>query len=204
MIGRDLFDVLREVHVPEIAKVFSTAEMRRKAGHQEILGETLAKFEFFQHGWHPYSRFLDVDKIDLILRRRFDLKVEYREVQVKFGKLYNCKVAWERPLFDVSSWRFFKDKHLESMTDRPGLFFAYVLAPDDGFKGDMFVFPIKKFADLIRNADRLGNGDYRVFISRSKADGTRWYLRRKSGFAELNDKTVIEVTKHYRDFGCLN
>jgi hypothetical protein len=43
---------------------------RRRAGHQEILGETLAKFEFFQHGWHPYSRFLDVDKIDLILRRR--------------------------------------------------------------------------------------------------------------------------------------
>jgi hypothetical protein len=56
-----------------------TAAERRKAGHQEILGETLAKFEFFQHGWHPYSRFLDVDKIDLILRRRLDSQVQYRK-----------------------------------------------------------------------------------------------------------------------------
>ncbi len=64
------------------------AEMRRKAGHQEILGETLAKFEFFSNGWHPYTRFLDVDKIDLILRRRRATRTEYREIQVKFGKLY--------------------------------------------------------------------------------------------------------------------
>ena len=72
--------------------IVPTAEMRRRAGHQEILGETLAKFEFFQHGWHPYTRFLDVDKIDLILRRRNDSQVDYREVQVKFGKLYTW--AW--------------------------------------------------------------------------------------------------------------
>jgi hypothetical protein len=44
-------------------------ELRRKAGHYEVLGETYAKFEFFQKGWNPYSRFLDVDKVDLILRR---------------------------------------------------------------------------------------------------------------------------------------
>jgi hypothetical protein len=190
--------------VPQIEESFSTAEMRRKAGHQEILGETLAKFEFFQHGWHPYTRFLDVDKIDLILRRRRGSKVDYREVQVKFGKLYDCRHSWELALFDVSSWRFFKDKQLESMTDRPGLFFAYVLAPDDGFKGDMFIFPIKTFADLIRKSDRLGNGDYRVFISRSKADVSRWYLRRRARFTELNSGNVIDVTKHYRNFACLN
>jgi hypothetical protein len=72
-----------------------TPASRRKAGHQEILGETLAKFEFFQHGWHPYTRFLDVDKIDLILRRRKQMLVEYREIQVKFGKLYTCINRWE-------------------------------------------------------------------------------------------------------------
>src|SRR5262245_49291018 len=91
----------------------STAEMKRKAGHQEILGETLAKFEFFQHGWHPYTRFLDVDKIDLILRRRRGDHVEYREVQVKFGKLYPCTTRWSLPFFDFTSWRFFKDRDLE-------------------------------------------------------------------------------------------
>ena len=45
-------------------------EARQKAGHYEILGETYAKFEFFENGWYPYSRFFDVDKVDLILRRR--------------------------------------------------------------------------------------------------------------------------------------
>jgi hypothetical protein len=54
---------------------FPTRAMKQKAGHQEILGETLAKFEFFQNGWHPYSRFLDIDKVDLILRRRLADKI---------------------------------------------------------------------------------------------------------------------------------
>jgi hypothetical protein len=49
-----------------------SSENRRRAGHYEILGETYAKFEFFQHGWNPYSRFLDVDKVDVILRRNVD------------------------------------------------------------------------------------------------------------------------------------
>ena len=41
------------------------AGMRSRAGHYEILGETYAKFEFFEKGWNPYSRFLDVDKVVL-------------------------------------------------------------------------------------------------------------------------------------------
>lgn len=31
-----------------------------KSGHYEIHGETIAKFEFFQNGFNPYSRYLDV------------------------------------------------------------------------------------------------------------------------------------------------
>jgi hypothetical protein len=181
----------------------STAEMRRKAGHQEILGETLAKFEFFQHGWHPYTRFLDVDKIDLILRRRRGAKVEYREVQVKFGKLYTCTKSWEKPLFSVSSWRFFTETNLDGLTDRKGLFFAYVLAPDDGFKGDMFVFPIESFADIVRRSDRLNNGSYRVYISRDHSSLGRWYVRRESRFDVLTEATTIDVTSYYRNFGSL-
>jgi hypothetical protein len=186
-----------------IEEELSTAHMRRKAGHQEILGETMAKFEFFQHGWHPYTRFLDVDKIDLILRRRRAQKVEYRKVQVKFGKLYTCTLKWELPLFPVSSWRFFTEKALDDLTDREGLYLAYVLAPDDGFKGDLFVFPIKTFAECVRKADRLGNGQYRVCISRTYGDKPRWYMRRKSRFTELTEENVIDVTEHYRNFRCL-
>jgi hypothetical protein len=52
------------------------ADMRSRFGHYEVLGETYAKFEFFEKGWNPYSRFLDVDKVDLILRRRTATGVE--------------------------------------------------------------------------------------------------------------------------------
>lgn len=186
-----------------MTEVYSTAEMKRKAGHQEILGETLAKFEFFQHGWHPYTRFLDVDKIDLILRRRRDDQVEYREVQVKFGKLYVCKARWELPLFSVTSWRFFTETNLTGLTDRRGLYFAYVLAPDDGFKGDMFIFPMKRFADLVRQSDRLNDGSYRVYLSRSLEEQPRWYMRRAKRFTEFTKETVIDVTADYRNFSCL-
>jgi hypothetical protein len=189
----------RELNAEEL----SPAQMRRKAGHQEILGETLAKFEFFQHGRHPYTRFLDIEKIDLILRRRREGKAEYREVQVKFGKLFTCTQRWEIPLFSVSSWRFFKEKALADLSQYPALFLAYVLAPDDGFKGDVFIMRAKTFVDLIQRSDKLGNGDYRVCISRSLEEKPRWYLRRKSGFKTLSDDTVIDVTEHYRNFACL-
>lgn len=182
----------------------STKEMRQRAGHQEILGETLAKFEFFQHRWHPYSRFLDVDKVDLILRRRLPGKVLYREVQVKFGKLYECIRAWEKIHFSHSSWRFFSEKNLDDLTVQKGLFLAYVLSPDDGFKGDMFVFPIEEFAGIVRRSDRLSNGNYRVYISRTRADPPRWYVRRLPKFDELNNKTVVDVTPYYRNFQSLD
>ena len=185
-------------------EVLLTKEMKQRAGHQEILGETLAKFEFFQRGWHPYSRFLDVDKIDLILRRRRGAKVEYREVQVKYGKLYQCTSAWELRLFSHSSWRFFTEKNLTDMTDRGGLYLAYVLAPDDGFKGDMFIFPISTFANIVRRSDKRGNGNYRVYISKTIGENPRWYMRRLPKFENLDAKTVIDVTEHYRDFHCLS
>jgi hypothetical protein len=181
----------------------SIKEMKQRAGHQEILGETLAKFEFFQHSWHPYSRFLDVDKVDLILRRRLPSGVIYREVQVKFGKLYVCTRAWEKPLFSHSSWRFFTEKNLDDLTKQKSLFLAYVLAPDDGFKSDMFIFPIADFAKIVRSSDRLGNGNYRVYISRTADESPRWYVRRLPKFDALNSETVIDVTGYYRNFRCL-
>jgi len=177
---------------------------RRKAGHQEILGETIAKFEFFQNGWHPYSRFLDVDKIDLILRRRIENAVIYREVQVKFGKLYPCETGWSQSLFTCTSWRFFSEKNIAALAKRTDIFLAYVLSPDGGFKGDMFLFPVLEFVDCVKCAVKLGNESYRVFISQSRSDPKRWYLRRKSKFSALTDDNVLDVTDYYRNFRCLN
>lgn len=52
-----------------IAPTVLTTEKQQQAGHYEVLGETYAAFELFEHGWNPYSRFLDVDKVDFILRK---------------------------------------------------------------------------------------------------------------------------------------
>jgi len=184
-------------------QTLSMKEMKSRAGHQEILGETLAKFEFFSNRWHPYSRFLDVDKVDLVLRRRSGGRTIYREVQVKFGKLYECTRPWELPLFSCSSWRFFTEKNLEDMTKQKGLYLAYVLSPDGGFKGDMFIFPIEEFAKVIRLSDKLANGNYRVYISRKQGDENRWFVRRKPRFDVINEETTVEVTRYYRNFVCL-
>ena len=94
------------------------AEVRRKAGHYEVLGETYAKFELFENGWNSYSRFLDVDKVDLILQRRASGRRIYREVQVKFGKLYAVGPAWERELFDFTSSRFSRRTSLPAILSR--------------------------------------------------------------------------------------
>jgi hypothetical protein len=183
---------------------FPTTAMRQKAGHQEILGETLAKFEFFQNGWHPYSRFLDIDKVDLILRRRLADKIVYREVQVKFGKLYTKMSPWEHKLFTCSSWRFFTQKDLDDMTKRVGLFLAYVLSRDEGFKGDMLIFPINDFVEIVRSSVKSGNSEYKVYISCSPDDEPRWYVRRQGRkFDTLTAETVVNVTEYYRNFRCL-
>ncbi len=175
-------------------------ELRRRAGHYEILGETYAKFEFFQHGWNPYSRFLDVDKVDLILRRTKNGVPLYREVQVKFGKLYRVGSPWEQNLFDVTSWRFFREDEF----DRSGahLFIAYVMSEDDEYRGDFFIFPVREFSSLLRAAPVAG-GKRRVFISRCLDDPKRWVLRRQSRFATVCDDSCMDVSRFRRNFNLL-
>ena len=182
----------------------SKKEIKQKAGHQEILGETIAKFEFFENCWQPYSRFLDVDKVDLILRRRLPGGIVSREVQVKFGKLFECKLAWEKPLFSCTSWRFFTEKNLDDMTKQKGLFLAYVLSPDGGFKGDMLIFPIADFAKIVRMTYKSGNGKYKVYISRKLGDEPHWFVRRRpKSFNVIDEETTVDVTPYYRNFRCL-
>jgi hypothetical protein len=176
-------------------------ELRRKAGHYEILGETYAKFEFFQKGWNPYSRFLDIDKVDLILRKITKTGVLYREVQVKFGKLYRVGTVWERRLFDVTSRRFFKEGEFEGISS--SLHIAYVMSEDDGYRGDFFIFPVREFAQIVRAAPMVG-GKRRVYISRRKGDSKRWVLRRKAKFDRLTDETCLDVSEYRRNFGLLD
>jgi hypothetical protein len=177
-------------------------EKRRKAGHYEILGETYAKFEFFENGWNPYSRFLDVDKVDLILRKRESNSKVYREIQVKYGKLYRVGTGWERKLFDVTSWRFFKEDEFAEYINASDFFIAYVLAEDIGYRGDIFIFPVRDFVDIIR-CGISAKGQRKVYISRLKDNADRWVLRRAGGFSTVDDSTCLDVSKYRRNFGAL-
>jgi hypothetical protein len=184
--------------------VLNEKEKRQRAGHAEILGETLAKFEFFQNGWHPYSRFLDVDKVDLILRRRRGKVVEYRDIQVKYGKLYERMANWEHKLFHTTSWRFFNVKELKELENRKDLYLAYVLSKDNHYQGDIFIFPITEFVAAVKSSVKSGEDRYKVYIMKGHSDHNHWYVRRQGRkFDTIDDSTVFDVSKHYRNFGCL-
>lgn len=178
-------------------------EVRQKAGHYEILGETYAKFEFFENGWNPYSRFLDVDKVDFILRRRTTSGQRiYREVQVKFGKLYPVGPAWEREHFDFTSWRFFKEDEFASQINQSDFFIAYILARDIGYNRDIFIFPVRDFAKVIR-CGIPSKGQRKVYISRLKGDSERWVLRKAARFSQITEETCLDVTAYRRNFRAL-
>jgi hypothetical protein len=184
------------------------ADIRARAGHAEILGETYAKFEFFEKGWNPYSRFLDKDKVDLILRRRMPNGDRlYREIQVKFGKLYPIGQEWERKHFDFTSWRFFKEGEFAEQLEQKDFFIAYVLSRDPtpekpGYQGDIFIFPVRDFDSIIRCGISSG-GKRKIYLSRRKGEQEHWFLRRATKFADITDETCIDVSKYRRNFGLL-
>jgi hypothetical protein len=176
---------------------------RRRAGHYEVLGETYAKFEFFEQGWNPYSRFLDVDKIDLILRKVVSRRKVYREVQVKYGKLFQQNRGWESRQFDLSSWRFFKEDEFAPYINDESFFVAYVLAADIGYRGDIFIFPVRDFVDLIRCGVASG-GKRKVYLSHVRGEDQRWVLRRTHrAFPAVNEDTCLDVSKYRRNFSVL-
>ncbi len=133
-------------------------------------------------------------------------KVWYREVQVKYGRLWHVGSTWERELFDVSSWKFFRPDEFKDSPDY--LFIVYVLSlpPPDGYKGDLFVFPVRVFQRLIQAAVSINSkkGPRKdVRFMRALADG-KWYLRtkRKFGKADFGVSTMC-VQQYWRNFGLL-
>ena len=181
-------------------KTESTKEDRQRAGHQEIQGETIAKFEFFENGFNPYSRYLDVDKVDLVLRQRKGMVVEYKEIQVKYGRLYDTGPVWQKKLFDVTSWRMFKPEEFGKAHDN--LFVAYVLSLPVGYKGDIFIFPAKTFHQLVKSCiqGKSKKGGYAKMLIARAINSDRWYVWRKSKFDIIDEESTIEVTKYRRNF----
>lgn len=173
-----------------------------KAGHYEIQGETIAKFEFFDNGFNPYSRYLDVDKVDLILRQRIGSSISYVEVQVKYGRLYDCTPKWQQQHFDHTSWKFFRPSDFANSHEN--FFVAYVLAHPSGYKSDIFIFPGRIFNELINKAipSVTKSGlQYRVYIAHGHTDN-KWYLWTAPKFDTLPGNT-IDVTEYRRNISAL-
>ncbi|MEK6627190.1 MAG: hypothetical protein AABY53_01060 [Bdellovibrionota bacterium] len=181
-----------------------TKEDKQRAGHQEIQGETIAKFEFFEQGYNPYSRYLDVDKVDLVLRKRQGTVVEYKEVQVKYGRLYDTGPVWQKKLFDMTSWRMLKPEEFASA--HSNLFIAYVLAHPNGYKGDIFIFPAKTFHQLVKSCiqGKSKQGDYAKMLISRAVNTDRWFIWRKTRFEVVDKDSAIEVTQYRRNFELSN
>lgn len=169
-----------------------------KAGHYEIHGETIAKFEFFQNGFNPYSRYLDVDKVDLILRKKENGEVRFIEVQVKFGTLFISTARWYK--FSCHSWKFFNLDEFKNTS--PDLYVALVLSLPNNYKGDIFIFPSQKFHQLINKAVKSNTqkGVKAKFMIAHDPQVDKWFLCTQSVFKDNNFSNGVDVTTYRRNF----
>ena len=181
--------------------------IEERSSHLEIIGETAAKLLLFQHGWNPYSRFLDTDKVDLILRRNRKNATEYREIQVKYRRLWagDDQSKWEAKLFSATAW-YIAD--LDAFAShRQGLFVMFIFAyPDRRIERDVLIFPSRDFHEIIRRAPlHKKTGDTRsLYISKSSGD-SRWYVRlTRRKFAEIDATNCEDVTNYRNNFANLD
>jgi len=181
--------------------------VEQRSGHLEIIGETAAKLLLFQQGWNPYSRFLDVDKVDLILRRNRKSATEYREIQVKYRRLYvsDKSSRWASKLFSATAW--YNADMDEFASHRPGFFVMFIFGyADRQIEKDVLIFPSRDLHEIIQRCPLLKkNGNARVlYISKSCAE-SRWYVRlTRNKFAQIDANTGVDVTKYLNNFAILD
>ena len=188
-----------------------TNQSDMKAGHLEIHGETIAKFELFDAGFNTYSRYLDVDKIDLITRFFEGEKKIFKEIQVKFGRTYSDKFTKNQAVFfEKTSWKivdaneFIEEKYND-------LFIIYVLVDQDGYHGDIFIFPIEYYNKILKNIinteikqeDESPNkkDGRKLYIAQGK--DKKWYIWKQQNFQSIDDLTsdyVYDVQEYRRNF----
>lgn len=174
-----------------------------KPGHLEIHGETIAKFELFENGFNPYSRYLDIDKVDLIVRYRYNNEVMFKDIQVKYGRLYDRLTKNQSLHFKYTSWRIVDEN--EFLHDKYShLFIIYVLVHLSGYNGDIFIFPIDFYNSMLRQAIKTNtkNGIKRKIYFSEHHDG-RWFAWKKENFKgiiSISDIDAIDITKYRRNF----
>lgn len=168
-----------------------------KPGHQEIIGETLAKLWFFENGWDPYDRFLDRFKVDFVLRTQKQPDPIYRDIQVKFRSLHEPP-KWMKPMFcSQTGIALGKD---EFKDHRPQLFIVVVLrAKTKPNQVDYFVFPSDWFRSRVEEAP-FYKADVSKIVSFAKGtEGDDWFiLKQRKQFKSISPETCLSI-KEYRN-----
>lgn len=189
--------------MPESIESVTTVEQR--SGHLEVIRETAAKLLLFQQGWNPYSRFLDQDKVDLILRRKRGDDIDYREIQVKYRRLYHfSRTRWAGKLFSLGAW--YAPDPDEFVAHRHGLFVMFIFGhPDRSLDKDVLIFPSCDLHRIIQQAPlhKKGGAQKSVYLWRS-SEG-RWYvLLTRKKFLQIDANTCVDVTKYRNNFAVLD
>jgi hypothetical protein len=181
--------------------------VEQRSGHLEIIGETAAKLLLFQQGWNPYSRFLNVDKVDLILRRNRTNIPEYREIQVKYRRLFvgTQSSQWHTKFFSATAW-YAADLN-EFASHRPGFFVMFIFGyPDRQIEKDVLIFPSRDLHEIIQRCplQKKDSNTRGLYISRSCSD-SRWYVRlTRRKFTQIDATTGVDVTKYRNNFAVLD
>ena len=185
-------------------EVIDNKSRMAKAGHQEILGETVAKFEIFRKGWNPYSRFLDHEKIDLVARKNTGSEILYVDVQVKQCRLYDVGEKWAKHLFSVTTWGFFNPVSFDDCNPNLVIAMVFVHGQDGAsitdYTGDIFLFGAKEFRELLNKAVP-SKDQVKVYIAQDVADPNRWYWCSKwNKSMTLNASCVVDVSGNRQNF----
>ena len=148
-----------------------------KSGHKEIIGETIAKLKLFYEGYNVYSRFLDIDAVDFIVRHRKGRIITYKEIQMKYSKYYPKNKDY---------WHGINKSTFEA---RDNFFFMFICGDDD----HIFFIPSKKISNWLK---KLPNTEKRWHIHIKGLDNI-WYLAAKRGISPIN------ITKYLNQFNLL-
>jgi len=154
------------------------------AGHKEIIGETIAKLVLFKNGFNPYTRFLDKEAIDLIIRNDKGEKVTYNEIQIKYSKKYLDPK--ENYWFSINQ-RTFKPRHY--------FYFMFICEDED----KILIIPSLTLNRILEKA-KLTKKDNQEFgrwhfIVDKKDEG--YFLRTERG----NENT--DITHYFNNFNVL-
>jgi len=154
------------------------------AGHKEIIGETIVKLVLHRKGFNPYTRFLDKEAIDLIIRNDKGEDLTYNDIQIKYSKKYLDPK--ENYWFSINQ-KTFNPRHY--------FYFMFICEDDD----QILIIPSLTLNSMLQKTkltkkDGKEFGRWHFIIDKK---GGNYFLRTERG--EEN----IEVTKYLNNFDVL-